>query len=186
MDFEIRQDRAVAQGRKRLIREREQYFRFVHQGYSNKEASRLVGVNERTGREWRNGRDAPGRFRPPARSSTRTPVPAASGRYLSQGERLYIADRLRNKASLRMIAEELGRSPSTINREIQRNRTLVPRQPVPLWALRCPEPHRRPPASAQAREDESQPAPAGLRPGRPGQAVEPGTDSSPAPPGLPR
>lgn len=125
MDFQIRQNRTVAQGRKKLIHEREQYFRLVDQGYSNKDASRLVGVNERTGREWRNGRDAPDRFRPPARSSGRTPVPVSSGRYLSQGERLHIADRLRDRASLRVIAAELGRSPSTISREIRRNRTLV-------------------------------------------------------------
>lgn len=125
MDFQIRQNRTIAQGRKKLIHEREQYFRLVDQGYGNKEASRLVGVNERTGREWRNGRDAPDRFRPPARPSERAPVPVTSGRYLSLDERLHIADRLRDRASLRVIAAELGRSPSTISREIHRNRTLV-------------------------------------------------------------
>ncbi|MFI6988489.1 hypothetical protein ACIBOT_08715 [Nonomuraea wenchangensis] len=67
MDFQIRRERK-AQGAKKLRAEREEYFRLMAQGYGNKEASRLVGVNERTGREWRNGRSSPGRFRPPART----------------------------------------------------------------------------------------------------------------------
>ncbi|MFG2629155.1 hypothetical protein [Streptomyces sp. NPDC048473] len=62
MDFEIRKVRK-AQGPMKLRREREEYFRLVRQGCSNNEASRLVGVNERTGREWRNGRTDPNRFR---------------------------------------------------------------------------------------------------------------------------
>ncbi|MEV0036503.1 hypothetical protein [Streptomyces sp. NPDC050804] len=97
MDIQTRDNRAIAQGRKKLIHERDQYFRLVDQGYSNHKASRLVGANERTGREWHNGRDAPDRFRPAARSSGRTPVPVSSGRYLSQGERLHTADRLRTE-----------------------------------------------------------------------------------------
>src|SRR5690606_41052823 len=49
-------------------------------------------------------------------------VPGSSARYLDEEERIYIADRLRDRASLRAIASELGRSPSTISREIRRNR----------------------------------------------------------------
>ncbi|WTS91595.1 hypothetical protein OHA99_22045 [Streptomyces coelicoflavus] len=54
MGFEIRKDKQT-RGAK-LRREREEYFRLVDLGYSNKEASKLVGINIRTGREWRNGR----------------------------------------------------------------------------------------------------------------------------------
>lgn len=61
MDFEIRKVRK-AHGPMKLRREREEYFRLVREGYSNKEASRLVGVNERTGREWRNSRTDPNRL----------------------------------------------------------------------------------------------------------------------------
>ncbi|MPY53081.1 helix-turn-helix domain-containing protein, partial [Streptomyces acidicola] len=57
MDFEIRRIR-TAQGPVKLSRERAAYSRLVQQGYSNKEACRLVGVDERTGRKWRNGRSA--------------------------------------------------------------------------------------------------------------------------------
>jgi IS30 family transposase len=40
---------------------------------------------------------------------------------LSVDERVHIADRLGEGASLRMIAAELGRSPSTLSREVRRN-----------------------------------------------------------------
>ncbi len=55
MDFEVRKVRS-AQGRRKLHAERAEYFRLVKAGYTSKEASAAVGVNERTGREWRNGR----------------------------------------------------------------------------------------------------------------------------------
>jgi IS30 family transposase len=44
-----------------------------------------------------------------------------AGRYLSIQEREEIAVGLAAKESLRSIARRLGRSPSTISREIQRN-----------------------------------------------------------------
>jgi IS30 family transposase len=55
MDYEIRGDRRP-QGRKKLIRERVAYFQLMEQGYSDKEACRIVGVNPRTGKVWRNDR----------------------------------------------------------------------------------------------------------------------------------
>lgn len=69
MDFEIRMVRTVAQGPRKLSAERAEYFRLVTAGYSNKDACRIVGVNERTGREWRNGggiRSGPGSRRIPS------------------------------------------------------------------------------------------------------------------------
>ncbi|QBI22038.1 IS30 family transposase [Egibacter rhizosphaerae] len=53
------------------------------------------------------------------------PEPAprpCSARYLSDDERDVIAERLRGGASLRAIAGELGRAPSTVSREVRRNR----------------------------------------------------------------
>jgi transposase, IS30 family len=125
MEFEIRAERKP-QGRRKLVHEREEYFRLMDQGLSNKEACRLVGVHARTGREWRNGRlPSPGhRAKQPARQSARvTGVPAASGpsRFLTEDERIHIADRLREDAGIREIAAELGRAPSTISREVRRN-----------------------------------------------------------------
>ncbi|MEU1290766.1 IS30 family transposase [Kitasatospora sp. NPDC005856] len=124
MDFKIRRDRKP-QGPRKLRTEREEYFRLVQQGYSNTEASRLVGVHERTGREWRHGRPE-GRVkrpRPPAQPARAAVLPPSGpSRYLREDERIHIADRLREKATVREIAAELGRSPSTVSREIRRNR----------------------------------------------------------------
>jgi IS30 family transposase len=116
----------------------------MRQGYSNTQACRIVGVDRRTGQKWRNGRKPTGTQRtvmPPMRTA---PEPQAVGRYLCEAERIHIADRLRESVSIRTIASELGRSPSTISREISRNRQ--------------PTGHYRPHA-AQARADQRRPRP---------------------------
>ncbi|CAM4160211.1 IS30 family transposase [Streptomyces albus] len=126
-----------------MSREREAYSRLVQQGYSNTEACRIVGVDRRTGNKWRNGRF----------ERDRKPVPPihvvvpASGpcRYLREDERIHIADRLREKATVRAIAAELGRSPSTVSREIRRNRH--------------PDSGAYRPHAAQARADARRPRP---------------------------
>ncbi|MFE6759974.1 helix-turn-helix domain-containing protein [Streptomyces sp. NPDC057684] len=45
-------------------------------------------------------------------------------RYLHEKNRIHIADRLRDKASIRQITAELGRSRSTFSREMRRNGAL--------------------------------------------------------------
>ncbi len=50
MDFEIRKVRTV-QGAKKLSREREACSQLMRQGPSNKGACRIVGINEKTGRQ---------------------------------------------------------------------------------------------------------------------------------------
>ena len=147
MGFEIRKARQ-AQGPVKLRREREEYFRLVQMGLTNREASRRVGVHERTGREWRNGRTDPKRRRAPALAE-QEPAPSAT-RYLREDERIHIADRLREKASVRTIAAELGRSPSTISREIRRNGIPL-RGDHTRWAYR--------PHAAQRRADARRPRP---------------------------
>ncbi len=122
MDFEIRGQRRP-QGPRKLTRERVAYFELMAQGYSSREACRIVGINYRTGKKWRNGEHSPGpgkKPRPPARREVSASL--HSLRYLGEDERIYIADRLREHASYRVIAKELERSPSTISREIRRNR----------------------------------------------------------------
>ncbi|MET8639339.1 helix-turn-helix domain-containing protein [Streptomyces sp. NPDC004680] len=65
---------------------------------------------------------------------------SAPSQYLSETERIHIADRLREQTSVRQIAAELGRSPSTISREIRRDR-----RPMPMggWAYQPFHAHRR-------------------------------------------
>jgi IS30 family transposase len=95
------------------------------------QASREVGCNERTGRDWakgivksRNRRytfdgvlvwETPGRPKPPPEQKV------ISARFLSVDERVEIADLHRARVGVREIARRLGRSPSTISRELRRN-----------------------------------------------------------------
>ncbi|WP_374224162.1 IS30 family transposase [Streptomyces sp. ISL-66] len=102
------------------MREREAYFRLMQQGVSNTEACRIVGINRRTGKRWRYGRGSSGSNKAAPPINTVEP-PSVPSRYLSEAERIHIADRLREKATVREIAAELGRSPSTISREVRRN-----------------------------------------------------------------
>ena len=165
MDFEIRQVRGN-HTREVLVREREEYFRLVDQGMSYAEAARLVGINVRTGKRWRNGRAASGRRKavPPINSvAPPLPVeapPSAPSRYLSGIDRIHIADRLREKATIRQIAAELGRSPSTVSREIRRNGIPL-RGEASRWTYR--------PHAAQRRAELRRPRP---KPGKIGQHPE--------------
>ena len=82
-----------------------------------------MAINRKTGNRWRYGRSVlntvgePVHY-PPVKI---TPTKTRSPRYLSEHERISIADLLRAGQSARGIARELGRSPSTVSREIERN-----------------------------------------------------------------
>ena len=107
--------------------ERARYIQLMKQGFSNAEACRIVGVGRKTGSHWRNGRTrrdpVTGRvYTYPAIINTREQPEVISARYLSEDERIQIADRFRTGHSIRSIANELGRAPSTVSREIRRNR----------------------------------------------------------------
>ena len=106
---------------------REQYARLIGQGFSSLEACRIVGINPRTGKRWRHGRTITardGRKLHYAPVITRGAVVRReiSDRYLSEQERVQIADLRAAGAGVRAIAERTGRSPSTISRELRRNR----------------------------------------------------------------
>ncbi|AYG85233.1 hypothetical protein DWB77_07450 [Streptomyces hundungensis] len=66
MDFKIPVSRGP-RGGGRLLREREVYLQLTQQGYSNREAGRIVGIHSRTGKRWRNGWHSPptGKPKPP-------------------------------------------------------------------------------------------------------------------------
>ncbi|MET7760468.1 IS30 family transposase [Streptomyces sp. NPDC005389] len=142
----------------------------MEQGYSTREAARIVGIDVRTGKKWRNGSRAPGKGRKAAPPIYQGPgltsgysvdpgkPPCGPSRYLQESDRIHISDRLREKASVRQIAAELGRSPSTISREIRRNRRTMPNGG---WFYR--------PHTAQARADARRPRP---KRGKIGQSPE--------------
>ena len=92
-------------------------------GWSIRAAAREVGVSRSAATNWtrgyktyRNGVEVG--FVPPLDSLA---VREISPRYLSQDERIQIADLRRAGLSMRVIADQLGRAPSTISRELRRN-----------------------------------------------------------------
>jgi len=103
---------------------REQWARLIARGVSNAEACRIVGINVRTGKRWRQGRTRTTRdgrrlHYAPVITKRKADI---SERYLSEDERVRIADLQRRGLSMRAIATKTGRSPSTISRELRRNR----------------------------------------------------------------
>src|SRR6266704_3215952 len=83
------------------VEKREHYARLIGQGFSSLEACRIVGINPRTGKRWRHGRT----------------ITARDGRKLH-----YSPVITRGAVVRREISERTGRSPSTISRELRRNR----------------------------------------------------------------
>ena len=101
----------------------QRYVQLIAQGVNNSEACRLVGIDRKTGNRWRYGRrvrNSAGALviYPPVKIKEARP---RSPRYLSEHERIQVADLLAAERSVRGIAKQLGRSPSTISREIGRN-----------------------------------------------------------------
>ena len=109
------------------VEKREQYARLIGQGFSSLEACRIVGINPRTGKRWRHGRTITARdgrklHYAPVVTRGKVAGQEVSDRYLSEQERVRIADLREAGAGVRAIAEQTGRSPSTISRELRRNR----------------------------------------------------------------
>jgi IS30 family transposase len=100
-------------GRKRRLDVEQEYWQLVLAGVGTVEACKRLGIGRKTGYRWR----AENGGLPPAALSE----DARSQRYLSLLERRRIATLRRGGLGVRAIAEELGRSPSTISRELRRN-----------------------------------------------------------------
>jgi IS30 family transposase len=103
---------------------REQYAALIARGVTNSEACRIVGINRRTGKRWRHGRTITGssgqrlHYAPVVGVARKREI---SARFLSEDERLRIADLRRAGEGVRAIARGLGRSPATVSRELRRN-----------------------------------------------------------------
>jgi IS30 family transposase len=97
--------------KKELIDKRARFWVLMAKGSTLTAACDAVGVNRRTGRHWR---QATGGQIPRKK-------PEPSGRYLSLDERLEIADLRLAGVPVRDIAGQIGRSPSTVSRELRRN-----------------------------------------------------------------
>lgn len=111
-------------GRQPMTEKRELYVQLMHEGMSNSAACRQLGIDRKTGHWWKNGgvviRNGVTRVVAPITVPAATP-PKASTRYLSEDERVTIADGVRDGRTSTSIAEELGRAVSTVARELKRN-----------------------------------------------------------------
>ena len=112
-----------AAGRQPMVDKQREFARLINQGVSISEACRRLGIDRKTGHWWKNGgtvtRNGVTRIVEPV--INRQPRAPSSPRYLSEGERVVIADGVRAGRSARAIAVQLGRCPSTVAREIKRN-----------------------------------------------------------------
>lgn len=115
----------------------ERYWALRRRGFSNTTASRMVGVHRGQGTRWEVRVNAAGEGMPKPRST--------SARYLSLSERERIADGIAQRLSLRVIAVQLGRSPSTVAREVARNRDPVSGRYGPFTADRAAQVRARRP-----------------------------------------
>ena len=107
-------------------------------GLSVDAAAREVGVSRTAGRNWAKGyrKYRAGQVVGFVPALDRLEVREISVRFLSQDERIEVADLHRAGVSVRQIARRLGRAPSTISRELRRNAS-------PAKGYRPFEAHRR-------------------------------------------
>lgn len=110
-------------GRQPMTDKRVLFARMIRQGVSISEACRQLGIDRKTGHWWKNGgvitRNGVTRVVEPIINQVQERP--ESGRYLSEDERILIADGVRAGRSASSIAAGLGRAVSTVARELQRN-----------------------------------------------------------------
>ncbi|MEV6527902.1 IS30 family transposase [Longispora sp. NPDC051575] len=112
-------------GRRPLSAKRQRFMELRGRGWSILGAAREVGVSRTTGNNWSRGYKTYRRgevvgFVAPL---DRLAVRQVSARFLSQDERIMIADLHHAGISVRKIADQVGRAPSTVSRELRRNAT---------------------------------------------------------------
>lgn len=132
-----------------MVDKQRAFAKLLQQGVSISEACRRLGIDRKTGHWWKNGGVIV------TETGTRVVEPVVgryqrapdSGRYLSEAERVLIADGTRIGKSARAIAAELGRAVSTVARELTRNRAsdgvYHPYTAHALMRTRRPRPKRR-------------------------------------------
>src|SRR6476469_6836511 len=108
----------------------------MKQGWNNNDACLSVGVCRKTGTRWRLGRTETKNGHVHSYPAVEPVNTAISARFLSEQERVRIADLHRAGKSMRFIAGELGRAVSTISRELRRNRRPSDRGYLPHTAHR--------------------------------------------------
>lgn len=110
-------------GRRPQSAKRRGFMGLRERGWSILAAAREVGVSRTTGNNWARGYTTyrQGKVVGFVAPLERLAVRQISARFLSQDDRIEIADLHHAGVSIRQIAARLGRAPSTISRELRRN-----------------------------------------------------------------
>ena len=110
-------------GRRPQSAKRQRFMELRARGWSILAAGREVGVSRSSANNWARGYKTyrRGRVVGFVPALDRLAVRQISIRYLSQDERIEIADLCRAGLSIRQIAAKIGRAPSTVSRELRRN-----------------------------------------------------------------
>jgi transposase, IS30 family len=113
----------IGPGRRPQSAKRERFVELRARGWSISAAGHEVGVSRTAANNWARGYKTYRRgevvgFVP---ALDRLAVRQISDRYLSEEERIGIADLRRTGMGVRQIAATLGRAPSTVSRELRRN-----------------------------------------------------------------
>src|SRR3954449_13150459 len=109
----LRGVRVGRRGRKRQLDLETEYWKLLASGVGTVAACKLLGIGRKTGYRWR----AETGGLPPARLAESS----RSSRFLSLLERQRIATLRARGLGVREIARRLGRSPSTVSRELRRH-----------------------------------------------------------------
>jgi IS30 family transposase len=112
-------------GRRPQSAKRQRFVELRERGWSILAAAREVGVSRTTGNNWSRGYKTyrHGQVAGFVSALERLAVRQISPRFLSQEERIEIADLRQAGLSIRQIAHRLGRAASTVSRELRRNAT---------------------------------------------------------------
>jgi transposase, IS30 family len=112
-------------GRRPQSVKRQRFVQLRERGWSILAAAREVGVSRTTGNNWARGYKTyrHGQVAGFVPALERLAVREISSRFLSQDERIEIADLRHAGPGIRQIARLLGRALSTISRELRRNAT---------------------------------------------------------------
>jgi hypothetical protein len=106
-----------------MSQKRREFLKLLAAGWSMRAACQELGTGRSTGHIWKNGtvvrrKDGTAKVVPPLEPLA---VRTISLRFLSEQERIQIADLACRGHGPTAIGEVLGRSPSTISRELRRN-----------------------------------------------------------------
>lgn len=106
-----------------MSEKRRQFLELLAQGWSVRGACRELGIDRSSGNTWKNGsmvrrKDGTVKFVPPLEPLS---VRIISPRFLSEDERVQIADLARRGLGPTAIGQAMGRASSTISRELRRN-----------------------------------------------------------------